>query len=72
LAGGDVAFMDAEAIGAGYAILGATIGTLTGLAIGSGKEEYIIKGDRNVYISYLPVLKHYEPQKKEVTRESGQ
>jgi hypothetical protein len=72
LAGGDVAFMDAEAIGAGYAILGATIGTLTGLAIGSGKEEYIIKGDRNVYISYLPVLKHYAPQKKEVTRESGQ
>lgn len=63
LAGGDVGFIDAEAIGAGYAILGATIGTLSGMAIGSGKEVYIINGDRNVYKSLLPELQQYAPEK---------
>lgn len=63
LAGGDVGFIDAEAIGAGYAILGATLGTLTGMAIGSGKEEYLLNGDRKVYIAYLHELQQYAPQK---------
>ncbi|MCO5723362.1 hypothetical protein [Robiginitalea marina] len=63
LAGGDVGFIDAEAIGAGYAILGATIGVLTGMAISSGKEVYIINGDRNVYKSLLPELQQYAPEK---------
>lgn len=53
-----------EEVGAiGGALVGAPTGAVLGALIGSGKDKYIINGDRDTYNSLLPTLQQYAPQK---------
>ena len=53
-----------EEVGAiGGALVGAPTGAVLGALIGSGKDKYIINGDRDTYNSLLPMLQQYAPQK---------
>ena len=50
---------DKAAIGA---ILAAPVGALVGIAIGSGREEFVINGSKKVYASFLPAFQRYAAQ----------
>ena len=52
---------DVTAIGGG--IIGVPIGALIGVGVGSFKKNFDINGDRALYLSRLPELQKYAPQK---------
>lgn len=43
-------------------LIGVPVGALIGAGINSGREKYIVNGDKDTYLSLLPRLQQYTPQ----------